>query len=396
MAGAQQASEGLVLTRQPQVKCVLVVLQALLLAFVITLSSAAEQAQDLSAQFNRAVQLQQQGKLIEAAEEYRALLKIKSDYVEAHANLGVVLSQLGRYDEAIVAYESALKLAPQLTPILLNLGIAHYRAGQFNKAIPVFQRFLEQKPDAMQARQLYGLSLFALGHDEEAVKQLEPTLDAAPPDAAVLYSLGLAYLHLGKAGFRATLERLTAFPAGRPALHLLQGLAFLRDQEFEQALEELQAAAELNPNLPRLYFSIGLAHFKLGHYKAAIEAFETEANRSPQDFATLYYLAAALESDDNLVAARQRVDAAIKLDPQSPEANGLLGKVLFKQGKVSEAVKPLEMAVAKMPNDHEHRYVLARVYQQLGRREDAAREFAEVQRLKTKQLERDRAVTPKP
>ena len=387
MAGAHEAGEELALKRHPQ---------ALLLAFVFALSCVAGQAQDLSAQFNRAVQLQQQGKLAEAAEEYRALLKIKSDYVEAHANLGVVLSQMGRYDEAVVAYESALKLAPQLTPILLNLGIAHYRAGQFDKAIPVFQRFLEQKPESMQARQLYGLSLFALGRDEETIKQLEPTLGAAPPDAAVLYSLGLAYLHLGKPGFRKTLERLAAFPAGQPALHLLQGLAFLQDQEYDQALEELKTAAKLNPYLPRLDFSIGLAHFKLGNNKAAIEALEKEAGRSSQDFTTLYYLAAALESDDNLVAARQRLDAALRLDPHSPEANGLLGKVLFKQGKASEAVKPLEIAVAKMPNDHQQRYVLARVYQQLGRRDDAAREFAEVQRLKTKQLERDRAITPKP
>jgi tetratricopeptide (TPR) repeat protein len=363
---------------------------------VLALSSVAGQAQDLSAQFSRAVQLQQEGKLIEAAEEYRTLLGIKPDYVEAHANLGVVLAKLGRYDEAVVAYESALKLAPQLTPILLNLGIAHYRAGQFAKAVPVFQRFLEKKPDVVQARQLYGLSLFALGRDEESIRELEPTVDAAPPDAAVLYSLGLAYLHLRKPGFRKILERLAALRAGRPALHLLQGLAFLRDQEYERALEELKAAAELNTNLPRVYFSIGLAQFKLGHNKEAIEALEKELGLSSQDFTTLYYLAAALERDDNLVGARQRLDAAMKLDPQSAEANGLLGKVLFKQGKASEAVKPLEIAVARMPNDHEHRYVLARVYQQLGRREDAAREFAEVQRLKTKQLERDRAITPKP
>ncbi len=54
------------------------------------------------------------------------------------------------------------------------------------------------------------------------------------------------------------------------------------------------------------------------------------------------------------------------------------------------------MAVAKLPNDHERRYWLARIYQQLGRKGDAAREFAEVQRLKAEQLKKDRANTPKP
>ncbi len=218
----------------------------------------------------------------------------------------------------------------------------------------------------------------------------------APPDPAVLYSLGLAYLHLGKPGFRATLEKLASFPAGLPALHLLQGLAFLRDQEFEKALEELQSAAKLNPDLPRVHFSLGLAHFKLGQNKEAIAAFENEVTRGAKDFSTLYYLAEALADDGNVEVARQRLDAAIKLDPQSPEANGLLGEILFKQGKAGEAVKPLEFAVAKLPTDQERRYLLARVYQQLGRRDDAKREFAEVQRLKAKQLEEDRKKIAKP
>lgn len=357
---------------------------------------ASQQAQDATAKFNRAVELQRQGKLDEAAAEYRAALAIKPDYIDAQANLGVVLARLGRYDEAVAAYESALKLAPQLTPILLNLGIAHYRAGKFDQAVAAFQRLLEQRPDVTQARQLYGLSLVSLGRDEEAVRQLEQTLDAAPPDAAVLYSMGLAYLRLGKPGFRATLERLASFPEGRPALHLLQGQAFLRDQEFEKALEELQSAAKLNPDLPRLYFSTGLAHYQLGHNKEAVTAFEEEARRSPRDFTTIYYLADALEKNGNTDSARERIDAALKLDSQSPEANGLLGKILFKQGKAAEAVKPLEFAAAKKPADQETRYTLARVYQQLRRREDAAREFAEVERLKSEQLQKDRAKTQKP
>lgn len=355
-----------------------------------------QQSADPAAIFNRAVSLQQQGKFAEAADEYRALLKLKPDYAEAQANLGVVLARLGKYDEAVAAYEMALRLNPQLAPIRLNLGIAHYRAGQFARAAETFDGFLQQQPQHLQARQLYGLSLAALGREEEAIKQLEPTLDAAPPDESVLYSLGMAYLRLGKPGFRAILERLAAFPAGRPTLHLLQGLAFLRDQEFDQAAEELQSAAALYPNLPRLYFSLGLAHLKLGHHKEAVDAFEKEAQRSQPDFSTLFYLADALEKDGRLDAARQRLEAALLLDPQSAEAIGLLGKILFKQGKPAEAVRPLETAIARAPNDPESRYLLARIYQQLGRREDAAREFAEVQKLKAEQLKKDRANTPKP
>ena len=366
------------------------------LVIIFALIPAAQQADDPTARFNIGVGLQQQGRLAEAAEEYRAALKIKPDYVEALANLGVVLARMNKYDEAISAYQSALRIAPRMAPILINLGIAHYRAGQFDKAAAVFDEFLKQNPDVLQARQLYGLSLAALGRDEEALRQLEPTLDAAAPDPAVLYSLGLAYLRLGKPGFRATLERLASFPAGRPALHFLQGMAFLRDQDYDHALEELKEAASLNTDLPRLHFSLGLAHFMLGQKKDAVAAFNDEIKRNPLDTPSQYYLAQAFEKDGDLDNALKWVGSALKLDPQSPEANGLLGKILFKQGKTSEAVKPLEFATAVRKTDHELRYTLARTYQQLGRREDAVREFAEVQRLKSEQLKKDRANTPRP
>ncbi|MGE0886217.1 MAG: tetratricopeptide repeat protein [Blastocatellales bacterium] len=372
-------------------------MKSFILSIAISFWMTPQQAvADISTQFNRAVALQQEGKLEEAAAEYRTVLKSKPDYMEAHANLGVVLARLGKYEEAVASYEAALKLSPHMAPLLFNLGVAHYRVGKFAKAIECFDKLLQQKPDFVQARQLYGLSLSALGRDEEVLRQLEPTLDAAPPDPAVLYSLGLAYLRLGKPGLRATLERLAAIPAGLPALHLLQGQAFLRDRDYDRALEELQAAAKLNADLPRLYFSLGLSHFMLGQNNEAIAAFENEVRRNPLDTPSLYYLAEAYEKNGNLKDARRWVETALKIDPQLPEANGLFGKILFKQGKADEAVKPLEFAAAKKSDDHELRYTLARVYQQLGRREDAAREFAAVQKLKAEQLKKDRANTPKP
>lgn len=381
--------------------------QHLLLAIVITFcpaqplfkqapKQAPKQALDPATQFQTAVALQQQGKFPEAVAAYRALLKQKPAYAEAQANLGVVLARLGQYAEAVRAYQAAYKLAPHLTPILLNLGIAHYRAGQYAEACTVLPQFLAKQPNSLQARQLYGLVLAALGREEEALAQLEPTLDAMPPDVVVLYTAGLAYLRLGRAGFRATLERLAAFPAGEPALHLLQGHAFLRDQEFEQALEELQAAEKLNPELPRLYYALGTAHSQLAQHREAAAAFANQLRRTPEDATTMFALAASLEATGDLNAAQQHVTNALKLDPQAAAANGLLGKILFKQGKAAEAVKQVEIGVKGRPTDQELRYLLARIYQQLGRKEDAAREFAEVQKLKTEKLKQDRANTPKP
>jgi tetratricopeptide (TPR) repeat protein len=352
--------------------------------------------QQSAGSFNRAVELQQQGKFQEAAEEYRALLKGKPDYAEAHANLGVVLARLERFAEAIESYETALRLNPGLTQVRLNLGILHYRANRFERAIDALEKFLSVTPGHVQARQLLGLSLLELSRNEEAIRQLEPTLVSAPDDVAVIYGLGLAYLRLDRPELPWAIEKLESLPTGAAASHQLKGLSFFARMEYEKAIAELTAAQKLNPELPRLNYSFGLCYFKLGRTREAIAAFENELRRKPQDGTTIYYLASLFEAEAKLDLAREYLDAVLRLDPQLPEANALLGKILVKQNKPAEAVRPLEIAVAKDAADPEKRYLLARVYQQLGRREDAAREFAAVQKLKAEKLKKDRDQTPKP
>jgi len=346
--------------------------------------------------FDRAVGLQKQGSFKEAEAEYRAILVENPNYAEALANLAAVLIRMDRYEEAVSEYQTALRLAPQLTPVLLNLGIAHYRKGEFEKAVDAFRRFLDRSPENLQAMQLMGLSLLEMGREEEAVSLLQQAVSAGSDDPAALYGLGLACLRLQKPGVPALIERLANTPEGAAASHLLRGQSLLSRAEFEKAIVELELAAGLNADLPRLQYSLGLCYFKIGRTAEAVTAFGAELKRAPRDFSSLYYLAYLREEEGNLAAARSRLEAALALEPDSAEANALLGKILVKQGKAAEAVKPLEAAVAKDPEDGEKRYQLARVYLQLGRREEAAREFTESQRLKAKRLQQDRERIPKP
>lgn len=366
------------------------------LLLLLALSPTTQQpSHDVSAQFQRGVALQQQGRLEEAAAAYRELLKVAPNYAEAHANLGAVLARLGRHAEAIAAYEAALKINPNLTPVYFNLGLAHYRANHPAAAVAAFRQLLSISPTAVQARQMLGIALVELGRDEEAVAELEQTLDT-PPDAAALYSLGLAYVRLHRTKVNNIIARLESFPAGAAAAHLLRGQMWLARFEFEKAVEELKQAQAMNPELPRLNYSLGLAYYKLGRNQEALAAFTEELRRQPQDTLSVFYLALLNEADGRIEEARRQIEIVRTVQPDSPEVNALYGKILLKQGKAAEAVAPLELAIKHSPDDAEKRLQLARAYQQSGRRQDAAREFAAVQKLKQQQLERDRANTPKP
>jgi tetratricopeptide (TPR) repeat protein len=243
---------------------------------------------------------------------------------------------------------------------------------------------------------LIGVSLVELGRDDEAVKYLEPALSAPQAEATALYSLGLAYLRLHRTEVENVVERLAARADGVALSRLLQGQAYLDQLELEKAVAELEAAAKLSSDLPRLHFLRGLAYFKLGRSAEAHKFLERELERAPDDFLTLYYLASLLEKQGELGAARQRIEAALKQESQSVEALTLAGNILLKLGQAAEAARVLERAVAQQPGNSETRYSLARSYQKLGRKQDAAREFAEVEQLKKQAREREKERKPNP
>jgi tetratricopeptide (TPR) repeat protein len=235
-----------------------------------------------------------------------------------------------------------------------------------------------------------------LGRDEEALKYLEPALASSPNDPALIYALGLASLRLRRPMVNGAIKALAEAPGGLPASRLLQGQANLTNFQFEKAVEDLEAARKLNPELPRLHYSLGLAYFKTDRFDDARAAFEAELTRTPKDVSSLCYLASMDEKEAKLESARQRLDVALSVDPTSPDANWLLGKVLIAQGRPAQAVRPLQIAVSSDPLDPQKRYQLARAYQQIGRREDAERELAEMKRIQALEFEKDQSKVIKP
>lgn len=359
---------------------------SLALSALLTISPLLfQQSAEVAAKFDRAVEFQRRDQLEQAAEEYRGLLTIAPNYAEAQANYGAVLSRLGRYEEAVRAYQAALSLNARLTPVMFNLGIAHYRAGEFAKAAEILKQFVVISPDNSQAHRLLGISLVELGRESEAVEHLQPAMAEASDDVTVLYYLGLAYLRLQRAERDEVIQRLARSGEGKPLAKMLQGQLDLEHFEFDVAAHRLEEAAALNPDLPRLQGLLALAYLKLGRTKEAIVCFERELSRAPDDFFVLYYLGYAQDKLGNLNVAKSRVEAALRVKPESAEANALYGKILFRQGQAKAALAPIEKVVKQRPLDSETRYLRARIYQRLGRAEDAKREFAEVDRLKSQE-----------
>jgi len=334
--------------------------------------------------FARGQALQQQGRVAEAESAYRDYLKRYGPRAEVLANLGALLARQEKFDEAVAAYGQALKLAPQLTPIHLNLGLAHFKAGRHAEAIPAFTAFLKTNASHGQARQLRAISYMESGRFAEAIGDFE---QLPPGDAGVALGLATVYTRQGEtARARAHLEPLLA-RAESAETQLLLAQVLLMDEQVEEASRALDAALRLRPGLATGHYLKGIIHWRRQQIPAALEEWRREIAEQPTSYAAHFALGAALSLEgvasgdaQRLQQAQSHLRRAVALKPRNAQALYQLAKLLWRS-KQAEALPLLERAVQADGEYREAHYLLANVYQAQGRRAEAAREFAIVQRL---------------
>ncbi len=89
---------------------------------------------------NLGVALEQQGRLAEAAEQYRAAAKLEPDRYQGHHNLANALDRLGHPAEALAEHREAVRLGPDVQFLHHVLGLALVTAGQDDEALKEFSK----------------------------------------------------------------------------------------------------------------------------------------------------------------------------------------------------------------------------------------------------------------
>ena len=236
-----------------------------------------------------AIAFEQQGRLQEAAEVWRAVVAHNPNDAWALASLGVVLSKEQKYPEAATAYRKALTLNPRLPGLQLNLGLAEFKQGHFQSAIPPLSKALAADPGSSQARILLGMSYGAKRFDE-AIKYLEPAAKADPANTELHQDLAQSCMRTKN--YSCALEEFRKILEQDPnsaAAHILTGEALDGLQKTNEAIAEFEAAANIAPRQPELHFGLGYLYWKSHQYDDAKHAFEAELSIDPGNAQALAY-----------------------------------------------------------------------------------------------------------
>jgi TolB-like protein/Tfp pilus assembly protein PilF len=258
------------------------------------------------------------------AEGERAIALDPND-ADSYARQADVLNYAGRPEEALRLMEQAMRLHPHYPAVYLGrLGIAYRLIGRYAEAISAAKEASSRSPNLMSAYVTLAYSYvlqwaFQQGADARTLAQ---ALIMAQRAVTLNDSFWLA--------------------------HLVLGSVYLFQQQYEQALAEMERAVALDPNEALVYALLAETLSRASRSDEALRVAEQTLHRKP------------LFADHHLYP---------------------IGIAYSLTGRPEEALAPLKQYLSRYPNVLGPHLALAAVYSELGREPEARAEAAEVLRL---------------
>ncbi|MCI0698032.1 tetratricopeptide repeat protein [candidate division KSB1 bacterium] len=98
----------------------------------------------------------QLGRLGEAMQQFRALIKIAPQHALGNTQLAMVLDKMGRREEAVESYRAALRIFPENVAALTELGNLYMQLGKSAEGLDCFQKASAAQPSHAPAHNALG------------------------------------------------------------------------------------------------------------------------------------------------------------------------------------------------------------------------------------------------
>ena len=303
----------------------------------------------------------------------QALLESPNDGRLANIQ-GVIKAQEGDFASAEANFRKAIELAPHLEGAYLNLGRLYQEhipkdPGAREKAVGVYAELLRFAPDHLEAnyqsavllmqKRLYAESLQRLARLPVEAQDHSQALSVRCADYAGLFQRDKAELaadqmlrssDLAEADVTSILPILASRQDTSLALRLLQGIEARQLASFDSL------------------HSLGLLSRSAGRLAEARQALEAAAQLQPNSVPALLDLARVANDQKDYTGALGYLAHARELDPDNGSIHFFWGIVCIEQGLAQEAYQALKKAVALDPHNAYYNYAMGVVTMQ---REDA-------------------------
>ena len=362
----------------------LLLIQLLLLPLPGHAQSSTNNLQSIQAHSRKAREDLSQNRPDLAIPEFRAIVAMSPNNVDARGNLGVLLFFQGAYAEAIPQLRAALKLQPGIWKIQALLGMAERRTGDAKAALNNLEKAFPNLKEK-KIRIDTGLELIEIysknGDLDKAASTVSILRALDPTNVEIVYSAYRLYSDLAD---EARLGLIVLAPKSAQ-VHQVMAHELARQGQTKEAVENYKIALQLDPKLPGLHFELAElmnASAEAGGPEEAKKEYQAALEVNPADEKSECRLGDIAAQRGALEEAQQHYSRALQLQPDDTDANVGLAKVMMSLGRLDKAEALLKHATEVDPTIALAHFRLSTIYRQTGKPEDAKRELAEYQRYK--------------
>jgi len=227
-----------------------------------------------------------------------------------------------------------------------NKGVNANEAQKFEDAVPEFEKAIVIDDRQADAYINLGYSLHMSGEEDRAIEIFERALEYGSDNPTLKENLVSVYQ--AKGGELAS------------------------SGDYPNALRYFEKIQKVSPETPDISYNIGLMYYQMKEYREALKYFNDQLEVSPDDEEVLYRIFLAHWA----VATNYDNDSQI-----APNDEAKAASVQSAQDEYSQALAPLLKLTELNGEEVTYHRALARVYNKLGRNEDAMNELREVEVL---------------
>jgi tetratricopeptide (TPR) repeat protein len=316
--------------------------------FILYLQSAG--SPQANAFIGKGSELMQAERYEEAAAQFKRALEYDKTLDYARKNLAICEFEIREYTIARTVFEQ-LSAGKYHVVAIYYLGRLDLIEGNLDAAIGRL-RSVDEKGGIVDATYFLGVAYFKKALYEEAIKALRHCLELNPRDFRAHQWLAKAFTKLGRAEeahqeFEKTRDLHQYYTEGSTAIAECRTLLMQK--------KTLEAWASCKPLLDTddvdKVTAIAMLFAKMGDQVHAMTAWERAVKLDPDSPEANYNLAFASFQRKDIGRAKHYAQIAFQLWPQFPEASILYGTILYMIADDLEAVKVLTRAHELRPDD---------------------------------------------
>ena len=250
--------------------------------------------------------------------------------------------------------------------------------GRIDEAIAAARQVVESDPAVAEGHIMLGGLLRKARKNDEAAAAFQRALALDPRSTKSSWQLADIWFELQEfAKAEGVLAPAISIAVDRPPFLTRLAECQIELQRYAEAERNLREALKENPEQPAAHYDLALVHEARSESSLAIAEYEAELRHHPATDRAHFNLARLLSAVGRSADALQHFEAAVQANPAFGSGFLYLAKARLDRGDLAGAEAAARQGLARDPDKRAAplgHYVLADVYNRLGRPADAARE----------------------